>query len=244
MRSSRKSSGFTLIELLVVIAMLAVLAVIVTIVGKNMMQKSKAMTMASNMKQMAPLFQIYATEHFNQMLPCKSDQRQADDSMAAMIWHEVMLSMLFENSDPAQFKTENWWKSNKSFLQNPLFRSTDTPRGWTPLNPGYGYNLKLPENYQLAETGAIPAQEQAEALVIPMAALNEPTRIPIIAPCDNYYYRYDDAQIGEFTTGTLPKFLTEGKFPVLFMGGNVELLKPADYINRKLHEMPMDPNKK
>ena len=197
------------------------------------------MQMAGNMKQMAPLFQAYATEHFNQMLPCKSNQRQADDSTAEMIWHEVMLSMLFQNSDPALFKTEEWWKSNKIFLQNPLFKSTDTPRGWTPLNPGYGYNLKLPENYQLANSST----EDPETFAVPMAAINEPNRIPIIAPCDNYYYRYDEAQIGEFKTGTLPKFLTEGKFPVLFMGGNVELLKPADYISRKLYEMPMDPSK-
>jgi len=244
MRPSRKSSGFTLIELLVVIVMLAVLAAIIAIVGRNMIQKSKAMQMAGNLKQMAPLFQIYATEHFNQMLPCKSEQRQPDNTVAEMIWHEVMLSMLYENLDPAQFKTVDWWKSNKSFLQNPLFKATDSPRGWTPLNPGYGYNLKLPENYQLAASGTTPSQDDAEALAVPMAALNDPGRIPLIAPCDNYYYRYDVAQIGEFTTSsTLAKFLTEDKFPVLFMNGNVELLRPADYIARKLHEMPMDPDK-
>jgi len=243
MRPSRKSSGFTLVEILVVIVIIATLAMVVSIVGKNMIRKSKAMQMASNMKQMAPLFQIYATEHFNQMLPCKSEQRQADDSVAEMIWHEVMLSMLFENSDPAQFKTEEWWESNKSFLQNPLFKKTDTPLGWIPSRPGYGYNLKLPENYWLAENGSTPSQEEAEALAVPMAAIQDSTRIPIIAPCDNYYYRYDAAQIGEFTTGTLPNFLVEGKFPVLFMNGNVELMRPEDYINRKLHEMPVDPNK-
>lgn len=239
MSSARKPRGFTLVELLVVIALLGILASIVSIVGRNMIRKSKAMQMAGNMKQMAPLFQIYATEHLNQILPCKSEQRQADDSTAEMIWHEVMLSMLYEDIDPAQFKTEEWWKSNKSFLQNPLFRPGDKPRGWAPLNPGYGYNLKLPENYQLAASTSTSSQADPESFAVPLAALTEPTRTPIIAPCDNYYYRYDESQIAEFTTGTLANFLTEDQFPVLFLGGNIEMMRPKDYINRKLHQMPM-----
>ncbi|MGA0900247.1 MAG: prepilin-type N-terminal cleavage/methylation domain-containing protein [Luteolibacter sp.] len=74
------------------------------------------------------------------------------------------------------------------------------------------------------------------------AYATEPTRTPIIAPADNYFYRYDDAQIDEWDTGTISGWLVDGNFPVLFLDGHIESVKPEQYIERRLHEMPLDAN--
>lgn len=239
MNPSKKHSGFTLVELLIVITIIMILATLSVFIGNKMLMRSRATLMASNMRQMAPLFRIYSNDHNDLLLPCKSDQLLPDNTVSEMIWHEVLLTMMYENSDPANFKTEEWWENNNNcFLKNPLFRTSDTPRGWEPLNPGYGYNLKLPENH-MANEGLSGDAESAE---ISINVIEDPGRSPLIAPCDNYFYRYDEAEIQEFTGGTLSKFLSDGRFPVLFLGGQVEMVRPDEYISRRLHEMPLDPN--
>ena len=178
-----------------------------------------------------------------QLLPCRGDVIQNDGSVdSEALWHEIILSMMFENTDPAKFKDDDWWDGQELFLRNPLFLTGEDPRGWEALNPGYGYNLMLAENYEFHENGAVPAAALLELVKVPMAYLDEPTRTPIIAPCDNYFYRYDIDQIDEFETGTIRSFLVDGNIPVLFLDGHIENIKPAEYVNRRLDQMPTDPN--
>ena len=73
-----------------------------------------------------------------------------------------------------------------------------------------------------------------------MFPASDPNRTPIVAPADNYFYRYDEAQISELETGTVSRWLVDGNLPILFLDGHVEPVKPAQYIERRLHEMPLD----
>ncbi|MDX1680916.1 MAG: type II secretion system protein [Akkermansiaceae bacterium] len=233
---TRKPKGFTLVELLVVIAILIVLASLVFSVGTRMLKKSKATVMATNMKQMGTFFTAYASDNQELMMPCRGDLVLLDGSVDPdALWHEIILSMNEENTDPAVFKTEDYWKNNDSFMRNPLFTDAD---GFDPLNPGYGYNLMLPENYELSAGSAVPASADIERVRVPMAFIDQPSRTPIVAPAENYYYRYTEAEIDDFDSKPLSNFLSEGSIPVLFLDGSVERIRPQQYVSRELDQMP------
>lgn len=237
----QRKRGFTLVELLIVIVIIAVVAALSFQAITKMLAKAKATTAAENIRQMGPLFTSYAADHQMTLPPCKATATLDDGTTADRQWHETLLSLLYTDTDPAEFKKKSWWEKNKPFIRNPLFKETAKPRGWTPLNPGYGMNEMIAENLAQASTGAAPQRAELHATGTPLAALAEPARIPLIAPCDNYFYRYDPAEIAGFKNGTLKDFLFQEKFPVLFVDGHVEAISPAEYIDRKLHLMPMMP---
>jgi len=234
-------SGFTLVELLVVIAILAVLATVGLTVGPRMMARGKATKSIENLRQIGPLFAIYAADHSMKIPPAKATTIQQDGTTKDVLWHETCLTLLFPKTDPDEFKTEEWWKRNDTFLRNPLFETSAKPRGWEPLNPGYAINEMIPENLALASTGTIPSHDELLSSSVPLAALGDPGRTPLIAPCDNYFFRYDRDQIKEFENGTLKDLLIEGKVPILFVDGHVESIRPTEYIARKLYLVPIVP---
>lgn len=236
-----KKTGFTLVELLVVIAILAVVASMSFGAISKMTAKAKATKETENLRQMGPLFTMYAAGHNMNLPPCKGPVVLDGGTTAEMQWHETLLTMLFPDTDPAEFKTKAWWDRNETFVRNPLFKETALPRGWKPLNPGYGMNEMIPENLALASTGVAPSHEQLLTISTPLAALAEPGRTPLIAPCDNYFFRYDPAGIEGFKSGTLKDFLFQGKFPVLFVDGHIEAISPSEYLERKLYLVPIVP---
>jgi prepilin-type processing-associated H-X9-DG protein len=203
-----------------------------------MVAKAKATKMAENLRQMGPMFTIYASGNNMTLPPCKGS---IDGSATEMQWHETLLTLLLPDVDPAKFKTKAWWDGNDNFIRNPLFKENASPRGWAPLNPGFGMNEMIPENLALASGAAAPSRAQLQATKTPLAALAEPARTPLIAPCDNYFFRYDPAEIAGFKSGTLKDFLFDGKFPVMFVDGHVETVTPTDYITRKLYLVPILP---
>ena len=236
-----RKPGFTLVELLVVIAIIVVVAALSFGMVSKMVAKAKATKLTENLRQMGPLFTIYATGHNMTLPPCKGQVAQGDGTTVEMQWHETLLTVLFPDTNPAEFKTTAWWDRNDTFIRNPLFKQTATPRGWTPLNPGYGMNEMIPENLALASTGVAPPRAELQTISTPFAALAEPGRTPLIAPCDNYFFRYDPAELAGFASGTLKDFLFQGKFPVLFVDGHVEAVSPSEYLERKLYLVPIVP---
>jgi len=234
--------GFTLVELLVVILIIIVVAAFTFTAVTKMLAKGKATKEMSNLRQMGPLFTIYATDNNMSLPPCKIEVEQPDGTTASRQWHEALLAELYPDADPADFKTKDWWNRNEPFIRNPLFKETAKPRGWSPLNPGYGLNEMIAENLAIAATGVAPPHEELLTVSTPLAVIAEPSRIPLVAPCDNYFYRYDDAELGGFKSGTLQDFLSEGKVPVLFVDGHVEAITPKEYSTRRLDEMPFVPD--
>jgi prepilin-type processing-associated H-X9-DG protein len=71
--------------------------------------------------------------------------------------------------------------------------------------------------------------------------LADPGRTPLVAPCDNFFFRYDTEQLKTFGNSTLKDFLSNGKLPVLFVDGHVETISPSEYEERKLYLVPIVP---
>lgn len=240
MKMSRKT-GFTLVELLIVITIIVIVAALSFGSITKMVAKAKATKETENLRQMGPLFTIYAADHQMSLPPCKAPVTLENGTTDDRQWHEALLTLLYPDIDPAEFKTKAWWDRTETFIRNPLFKETALPRGWTPLNPGYGMNEMIPENLALASTGTAPSRAELQTISTPFAALAEPSRTPLIAPCDNYFFRYDTDQLKGFESGTLKDFLFEGKFPVLFVDGHIEAVRPSEYESRKLYLVPITP---
>lgn len=235
-----RKSGFTLVELLVVIVIIASLAGLAFTVGPKMLARGKATQSMQNLRQIAPLLTMYAADHNMKLPALKGPATLPDGSVEDLQWNEVCLTMLFPETDPAEFRTKKWWDSNETVLRNPLFKASAKPRGWTPLNPGYAFNEMIPENLAIASTGTAPEHDELLTVSVSLAVLDDPSRTPLIAPCDNYYFRYDPEEMESFKNGTLKEFLSEGKVPVLFVDGHVESISPAQYLQRELHLMPAE----
>jgi prepilin-type N-terminal cleavage/methylation domain-containing protein/prepilin-type processing-associated H-X9-DG protein len=237
----RKKDGFTLIELLVVIIIIATLAALSFTVGPRMMIQAKANAGLQNLRQIGPLISTYASDHQMKLPPAKGPIIQSDGTTLDVQWNEVCLALLYPDTPPADFKTKVWWEDNRVVLNNPLFKEAATPRGWSPLNSGYAMNEMIPENLALASTGVLLPHVELLAVSVPLAAIADPGRTPLIAPCDNFFFRYDEAQLKEFDSGTLKELMTDGKIPVLFVDGHIETISPNDYRERKLYLVPIVP---
>lgn len=240
MNPARKN-GFTLVELLVVIVIIAALAALSFTVGPRMMTRAKANAAMQNLRQLGPLISTYASDHGMKLPPAKAPVTQPDGTTADVQWNEVCLALLYPDTPPADFKTKAWWENNKVVLNNPLFKETATPRGWSPLNSGYAMNQMIPENLALASTGVVLSHVELLKVSVPLATIADPSRTPLIAPCDNFFFRYDEAQLNEFKSGTLKELLSDGKVPVLFVDGHIEAISPREYYERKLFLVPIVP---
>jgi prepilin-type N-terminal cleavage/methylation domain-containing protein/prepilin-type processing-associated H-X9-DG protein len=236
--NKQKKSGFTLVELLVVIVIIAALAAVSFTVGPKMMAKAKATESMQNIRQFGPLLASYAADHSMKLPAAKGPYLLEDGTSPDLQWNEVCLVMSYPQTDPSDFKTKDWWKNNKTFVRNPLLKES---AGWEPLIPGYALNQMIPENLAIASGNPVPSQNELLASSVPLAVLSEPSRTPLIAPCDNYFYRYDAAEINGFKTGALKDLLTEGKVPVLFVDGHLETISPTEYQERQLDRIPIAP---
>ncbi len=206
-----------------------------------MMKRAQANQAMQNMRQIGPLLSAYASDHEMKLPPIKGSATQPDGTIVDLQWNEICLALLYPETPPADFKTKAWWEKNKTVLRNPLFLESATPRGWSPLNPGYALNEMIPENLALASTGTVPSHTDLLAVSVPLAAIADPGRTPLIAPCDNFFFRYDEAQLNAFSSGTLKELLSDGKFPVLFVDGHIESISPTEYRERELFLVPIVP---
>lgn len=237
----QKKLGFTLIELMVVVVIIAAMVALALTLFPKMMEKGKATKNIGNLRQMSPLFAAYAADNQMRLPQCKAEITLEDQTTDEYQWNEVLLAIAYPDTDPARFRTQSWWDGNDCFMRNPLFEASDTPRGWSPLNPGYGFNEMIAENLERAANNPVPSRDELHEISTPLAGINDPGRTPLVAPCDNYFFRYDSEELAGFQSGTLKNFLTNGKVPILFVDGHVETIPPSEYEERKLYLMPMVP---
>lgn len=230
-----------MVELLVVIVIIASLAALAFTVGPRVMAKAKANQCMQNMRQIGPLLNTYAADHSMKLPPAKGPVELADGTTTDLQWNEICLTMLYPDTAQADFKTKTWWETTKCFMRNPLLNEIAKPRGWTPLNPGYGFNEMIAENLALAPNDGSVTAKDPLTISVPLASIADPGLTPLIAPSDNWHYRYDPAEVAGIPTSTLKDLLVEGKVPVLFVDGHVEVMSPEDYVRRELYLVPLPP---
>lgn len=235
-----KKQGFTLVELLVVVVIIATLAALSFTVGPRMMAKAKASESVANLRQLAPLLASYAADHDMKLPAALETTTLPDGSTTSVQWNEVCLAQIYPDTPAADFKSKTWWETNKPLLRNPLFKETATPRGWSPLNPGYAINGMIAENLARSAGGDTSGIDPL-SIRIALARIAEPDRTPLIAPCDHFHFRYDEAQLEAFKSGTLKDLLVNGRVPILFVDGHVEEVSPAEYLQRQLFLVPLTP---
>lgn len=225
-------SGFTLVELLVVIVIIASLAAMALTLGPKMMAKAKASESMQNIRQISPLLSTYAADNSMKLPPIEGTVTQADGSTATVQWNEVCLALLYPDTDPTEFKSQAWWDRNKVVLKNPLLKPS------TPLKPGYAINEMIAENLVAANPSS-PDAGNPLAMSVPLALISDPARTPLIAPFNDFRYRYDAAQLSGFKQGTLKELLADGKLPILFVDGHLEVMTPGEYESRELALLPV-----
>ena len=226
-----------MVELLVVIVIIASLAALALSVGPKMIARSKATESMENIRQISPLMTMYATDHAMSLPPILGPVTQSDGTVVNLQWNEVCLAAIYPDTDPAQFKDKAWWSKNKVILRNPLFKEGS---GWAPLNPGYAMNEMIVENIQAANPDNTPAADPL-AVGASLAMITDPGHTPLIAPFNNFHFRFDDPQIAGFSRSPLKDLLVVGKMPVLFVDGHIESMSPKEYQDRTLSKMPIAP---
>lgn len=228
--------GFTLVELLVVIVIVASLAALALTLGPRMMAKAKATEALQNIRQIGPALTTYATDHAMKLPAIYGPSQDSDGTVADRQWNEALLISQYPSVKADQFRTKAWWNSNKSFLRNPMFKEGGN-RSWTPLNPGFGLNRMLAENIRLNQ-GTTSDITDPLNYEVPLAALPEPDRTPLVASYDNWNFRFDGVELGQLKMKKENNLMVDEKIPVLFVDGHVEQVPPNEYASRKLAEMP------
>ena len=226
-----------MVELLVVIVIIASLAALALTVGPRMLARAKATESMENIRQISPLLTVYAADHAMTLPPNRGPVTLPDGTVVIQQWNEVCLSLLYPATNPAEFKTKAWWDKNKVILRNPLLKEGG---GWAPLIPGYAMNEMIVENILATNPDATPVADPL-AVGVSMARIASPERTPLIAPYNDFHFRFDDSQISAFNRNPLQGLLVEGKIPVLFVDGHLETMTPKEYQDRQLSKMPLAP---
>lgn len=233
MKASRglKRNGFTLVELLVVIVIIAALAGLSFAVLPRIQRKAKGTASMANLRQFAPVLNGYAGDHSMKLPAILAQATLADGTEQEMSWIEICLQELNPDAKITQLRDKKWWETTKPFAQNPLFTS------WTPTNPGYAMNAMIAENVENARQGG--GAMDPLAVSVPLAAIDEPVRTPLVAPGVVYQYRYDTlGDVNRFNTSPAKDLLVEDKLSILFVDGHVESMTPKEYVNRQFFIYP------
>ncbi len=219
-----------MVELLVVIVIIAALAALSFTVLPRMLRKARATEAMSNLRQFGPLLTTYATEHSMTLPAIKGEVTLPDGTKDELQWTEVCLSVLSPDTAVTEFRSKQWWEKTKPFVRNPLYKQ------WTPMIPGFALNEMLAVNIESAKGNVVT---ETLSLPISYASITEPNRTPLIAPYNNFYYRFDSGvTLNGFKTTPLKDLLMEDKLSILFVDGHVESVTPNEYVSRELFLMP------
>ena len=199
-----------------------------------MMKRGKATKSVQNIRQIGSLFSVYAAE-YNSNLPPIKKAAPKDGSGPKADWYESLLAMAYPDVAITTFSSKKWWESANPIMRNPLLPANRLQ----PWYNGYAMNSMLSENTAAARSGGAWGDgDGPEGQGVPLARIPEPSRAPLASTNRNWFYRASDLTALTTPSSLDKALLVDGKVPVLFVDGHVESMTPAEYVSRKLNEMP------
>lgn len=223
--------AFTLVELLVVITIVIALAALTFSTVTRMRKRADGVKQTSIMRQIGPLMVLHSTDNGG-MLPAGVSKP------GSVHWHQTLHALMSPELPISKVTSFEYWKNNKPLIKNPLYKKPIGNGGATldPMNPwvpGYGMNTAIVDNLKLLDWGNNPNNEWQANKRIPLAAIGDTARTPLIAPAPDYHYGTIKDK-----DPNLEQFLINKQIPVLFVDGHIENMAPKEYEARKLHQMP------
>lgn len=229
--------------MLVVIVITAALAALAITMTSKMRRNADSAKSVANMRQIGSAVGLYAADNSMCLPAAKPNVIDANgNSVPGNIhWHQALLMIVHPEVTDVKEMDLNWYKTNNSFMHNPLFTEDygDGKFGpnyqWKAWNPGYAFNLQIAANLGLASKNAL-----SQTISVPLNLIPEPSRTPIVAPRGSWHFIYDAAQLKD---EAMKGLLVNGKVPILFVDGHVETMPLEEYAARDLINMP-PPKKK
>lgn len=228
--------GFTLVELLVVIAIILTLAAF-SLMGVRMARtKAEGARAISNLREIGLMLATHASDNHNRLPPARADI-ELDSGWEQMHWFEALVEGTHSSLEPDHWRNREWWLENKPALLNPKIDETSKPNAHDWWNPGYALNRQIVANLDPDGIGNDwnAGKRGPQTFAIPLAAIRNTSRTPIVAPRADWHFTYTDSELEE---PGLQQFLIDGKMPILFVDGHVETMTLAEYGERNLAEEP------
>lgn len=228
-----------MVEILVVVAIIIVLAALsFNVIGRGI-KKAEAAKSVANLREIGAMLAGFAVENSNRLPAPRAKLDPSTDSEGYLYWFEALLSDSRTDLEPEDWRNDEWWLTNKPVLLNPLINEKSKPKAFAWSNPGYAFNRQIILNLKPSgiDTSWTEGENSPQNYEIPLGAIPDPLRTPIIAPRADWHYSYAAEEASE---PGLAELLVDGQMPILFIDGHVERMTIKDYVQRELDKMPLE----
>jgi prepilin-type N-terminal cleavage/methylation domain-containing protein/prepilin-type processing-associated H-X9-DG protein len=191
MSQQSKLRGFTLIELLVVIAIIAILAAILFPVFAQAREKARAISCASNLKQIGLGWLMYSQDNDEIMgLPSYNTYDASGNATGAVVWDGAYTYSPY-GFDESKGQIQPYMKST-AIQACPDFPIQNGNEGFAT---GYGVNMYLSDATYAGDGNNDPSESATGPVMAPDSAIQAPSDTILMADSAVYYggaYQSDD----------------------------------------------------
>lgn len=172
-----RRGGFTVSELLIVCGIITVIAIMLTPAVQSVVQKSKATTCISRMKQIGSYILSYSIEHNGDLLPAL---QRTEANGSGLVWFQLL-------SKSGVLPASQWHQVKASIMECPA-RTTRNPRAH--------YRNSLPSNdyngthYAMTSFPGARNLIDMDAPALKLATIARPERTVLLVESDWFYLIY------------------------------------------------------